>query len=110
MTSRRHGVITVCLCLLLWESGPVRPAFDRAPQQLLMEWQLLYCPGAHLASGLRRPGTLHLKGRLGEGPWQEALHLPDSLVTAGMTVEELEALATDSHAAATQDAWPWHGY
>ena len=107
---RNTFVATLCLCVLLWESGPVRPAFDRAPQQLLMEWQLSYCPGAHVASGVRRPGTLHLKGRLGEGPWQETLHLPDSILAAGVTVEELEAIVPDLHAAATQDAHPWSGY
>ena len=79
----------------------MRPALDRAPQQLLMEWQLLYCPG--VSGG--RPGTLHLKGRLGERDWQETLHRPDFTASVGLTLEDLVLMAPDIHAGASPMGW-----
>ena len=98
--THRHLFITVVVCILLWESGPVRPAFDRVPQQPLLEWQLWYCPAVHVTATYRRPGTLSLKGHLGDGPWLETLRLPDSPLAAGVTLEELESIAQDAHAGA----------
>ena len=83
-------------CAILWESGHVRLDAKVSPQEIRMEWRLLYCPGVHYSAGLRVPGRIKVEGRMDGAGWKEAL---SETVPGGL----LE-LAPDRHVGAT-----WNG-
>ena len=82
-------------CVTLWESGRVRLDSRMSPQEVAMEWRLLYCPGLHYSATFRVPGRIKLEGRMEDGAWKEAV--------SETVPEGLQGLAPDRNAGGSTD-------